>query len=436
MGFLDADASAISRLLCQVSEDPEDLVEGFFERREEVAWAPTEEAPAARVWREEGFSVRLVSDAGGWMVSRDGLDGGELIQAVRGTARRMAHGLRPPPKLRSAPWPGWDEEALRAFPAQVEGGIRRRHLAFPLSLAVRRHRRWLQVVGRELVCDPEAECFFSVQARLPGGSWGGLSPFIDAPDADRVAASLCDLFRARQAPPPPPGRGDLLLGGSAAAVLLHEAVAHALEVDVLAQSGDPEAAVGYRLGSQVLDVLDDPAAGPPGLRRRTDDEGVQVLRRWLLRRGLVEQPLADRCGARRSTVLSPGAGRRQSRHSAPGPRSLHLELLEGDKGPAQLASEVDDGLFAAEASRGWLDPLSGCFELRFPHGRRLRHGRLSERVGSFCLRGRLGEILGRAGAVGNDAVLAGAGWCAKGGQRLPVWSTSPSLLLVGVEVSP
>src|SRR6185369_8296645 len=133
---------------------------------------------------------------------------------------------------------------------------------------------------------------------------------------------------------------ELLLGASAAAVLLHEAVAHALEVDTLALTGDPAAAVGHRVGSDVLDLLDDPTGGPPGLRRRTDDEGMPVLRRWLLRRGVVEQPLADRRWARRSPTLHAGAGRRQSRHQAPVPRSLHLELLPGGEPLASLAATV------------------------------------------------------------------------------------------------
>ena len=65
------------------------------------------------------------------------------------------------------------------------------------------------------------------------------------------------------------------MGPSAAATFLHEAVAHALEVDTLAQSGDPEAAIGVALGSETLDILDDPMSGPVGLRRGTDRCFVQ-----------------------------------------------------------------------------------------------------------------------------------------------------------------
>jgi predicted Zn-dependent protease len=145
--------------------------------------------------------------------------------------------------------------------------------------------------------------------------------------------------------------------------------------------------------------------------------------------------LSDRRWARRSAALDPGACRRQSRHWPPVPRSLHLELLPGSDTLADLAGAVADGVYAAEASHGFLDPRSGLFELRFPYGRRLRRGRLEERVGSFRLRGSVGDLLARIASAGREVALAGAGWCAKGGQRLPVWSTTPGLLLRGVEVS-
>ena len=37
----------------------------------------------------------------------------------------------------------------------------------------------------------------------------------------------------------------------------------------------------------------DPGAAPEPVRRATDDEGRQVVRRWLLRAGVIEQPLRE-----------------------------------------------------------------------------------------------------------------------------------------------
>ena len=154
-------------------------------------------------------------------------------------------------------------------------------------------------------------------------------------------------------------------------MLLHEAVAHALEADTLILSGRPEAACGVSLGSPLLDVLDDPGIAPEGVARRFDDEGVPVVRRWLLRAGEVQEPLADLRFAAGSERLSPGAGRRADRHSPPVPRSTHLELLAGESGGDQLLGAARGGLLLPEAGSGRLDPVAGEFVLRFPYGRRI-----------------------------------------------------------------
>jgi len=182
-------------------------------------------------------------------------------------------------------------------------------------------------------------------------------------------------------------------------------------------------------------VLDDPTTAPEPVRRRSDDEGREVRRRWLLREGMVGEPLADATWAAGSEVLSDGACRRGGRHDPPGPRSTHLELVPGQLAEEELLAEADGGLWLGEAGRGALDPRSGTFRLDFPAGRRIRGGAPAEPTGPCRLAGTVAGLLSAVAGVGRDAVPAGAGWCAKGGQRMPVWATSPALRLDGVEVT-
>ena len=146
------------------------------------------------------------------------------------------------------------------------------------------------------------------------------------------------------------------------------------------------------------------------------------------------QALADRAWARGSATLMSGAARRQSRHLGPVPRSLHLELLAGKSSTTELAAQPEAGVFASEASRGRLDAETGEFFLEMPHGRLLANGQLGARVGPFGVRGRVGDLLEKIRGVGQQPAFGGAGWCAKGGRRMPVWSTTPALLIEGVEV--
>jgi predicted Zn-dependent protease len=388
------------------------------------------------VWREEGFAVRLAREGRTWLAARDAIEAKPFAEALRQAARAIPSATYPEPVLEMEPAGPVAAPELAEFPAALSRSVRAHHVGFPLRVTVRRHRRWVQVVGPRLVAAAESETFYSCAAESSWGRWGALLPNLDAAAAERVAGAVVSLFRARQAHPPAPCRGPAVLGPAAVAVLLHEAVAHALEADPLAQGGTPEAAVGVAMAAPSLAVLDDPAAAPEGVRRSTDDEGAPVVRRWLLRGGIVEQPLADALWARTSPVLLPGAGRRGTRHLPPGPRSSHLEILPGDAQEADLFTGSEEGLFLPEASRGALDPLSGEFVLHLPMARRFRRGALAGTVGPCVLRGRVADLLTRVVAVGSDARPAGAGWCAKGGQKLPVWATAPALRLEGVEISP
>jgi predicted Zn-dependent protease len=438
MPFSELDTAAVARTLSQIAEKPDDVVDAFFERREEAELPPEDEGPGLRVRREEGFAIRLSREGHTWLAARDNVDAKPFAEALRQVARALPSATYPEPAFRMPPFEPDPRMAaeLTGVPEALARAVRSHHVGFPSRLTVRRHRRWVQVVGPRLVAGQESETFYSLQAETTWGGHGAIHPRLDANAIEGFAASLVHLFRARQASSPEPYRGTAILAPAAVAVLLHEAVAHALEADVLAQGGNPEAAVGVPMAAASVDVLDDPAAAPTGVRRATDDEGSAVFRRWLLRGGVVEQPLADLLWARTSPVFVPGAGRRGTRHLPPGPRSSHLEMLHGEATDDDLLSDADGGLYLQEASRGALDPLSGEFRLHLPFARRIRRGALGDTVGPCVLRGRVADLLTRVAAVGREARPAGAGWCAKGGQKMPVWATAPPLRLEGVEIVP
>jgi predicted Zn-dependent protease len=441
MPFSELDTAAVARTLSQIAEKPDDVVDAFFERREEAELPPEDEGPGLRVRREEGFAIRLSREGHTWLASRDNVDAKPFAEALRQVARALPSATYPEPAFKMPPFepdphvPHIAAE-LVGIPEALSRAVRSHHVGFPFRLTVRRHRRWIQVVGPRLVAGQESETFYSLHAEATWGGHGAIYPRLDANAIEAFAASLVHLFRARQASSPETYRGTAILAPAAVAVLLHEAVAHALEADVLAQGGNPEAAVGVSMAAAAVDVLDDPAAAPTGVRRATDDEGSAVFRRWLLRGGVVEQPLADLLWARTSPVFVPGAGRRGTRHLPPGPRSTHLEMLHGDATDDDLLTDADGGLYLQEASRGALDPLSGEFRLHLPFARRIRRGSLGDTVGPCVLRGRVADLLTRVTAVGKEARPAGAGWCAKGGQKMPVWATAPTLRLEGVEIVP
>ena len=444
MPFSRLDSSGIARALSRIAERPTDLADAFFERTEVIELPPGDQVPGLRVWRESGLAIRLLRDGQTWLAGRDRIDSEVFSEALRRVARAMPRVRYPQPSLsregsvEALAHGRWSERAeapeVLEFPSAVDRALRARHLRFPVRLTVSRHRRWVRVVGTRLASATERESFYSVRVETPWARFGRLAGELTASAADEIARHLFNLHRARDAPPPSAFRGALVLGAPATAVLLHEAVAHALEADTLAQGGHPEAAIGIRMGSALLDVFDDPRGAPESVRRTADDEGFPVVRRCLLRAGVVEQPLADTEWARRSDVLVAGGGRRGNRHQPPGPRSTHLELVPGTRSLTDLLSGAEGGLYLPEAECGRLDPQTGEFALSFPFGRRIQHRAPGEPVGPCRLSGRVRDLLEKVDGVGSEAHSAGAGWCAKGGMKLPVWATCPELRLEDVEI--
>ncbi|MGB5161838.1 MAG: metallopeptidase TldD-related protein [Thermoanaerobaculia bacterium] len=429
------DATAVARCLSQMADHEDDLADAYFERLEEVEYPAADEEPGIRVRREEGFAIRLVRGGHTWLAARDQIAATEFGEALRQVARAQPSAPYPEPTLDRAPFPPLEDTSrLARFPTLVTRAIRRQLAAFPMRLRVRWHRRWIRVIGTQLAPEPQSESFYSCDADLPWGRFGVLTPDLSAATVERLATSLTTLFRAQEAPRVEPTTCRVVLGPHAAAVLLHEVVAHALETDTLMMGGRVESALGLQLGGPLLNVLDDPTNAPESVRRSSDDEGMIAARRWLLREGVVEQPLADLFSARHSKALMPGAARRGNRHRSPAPRSTHLELLPGESSMDDLFAEADGGLYFPEVSSGRLDPLSGRFTISLPYGKRIKAGSLGELLGPCRLRGTVSGLLSGIDAVGRDLESAGAGWCAKNGLKLPVWASSPAVRIGAAEV--
>ncbi len=421
--------------MSQIADRPADLADAFFERSEVIELPAGGEAPGFRVWRESGLAIRLLRDGRTWLAGRDRIDSEVFRDALRRVARAMPRVPYPQPQLTGEAWPELPVTEVLEFPSLVDRALRSRHISTPLRLTVCRHRRWVRIIGTQLASGTERESFYSLRAETPWTRFGRLFGALTSNAADEVAHHLFNLHRAREAAPPAVFRGVTVLGAPATAVLLHEAVAHALEADTLAQVGHPETAIGMSMGSDLLNVFDDPQSAPENVRRAADDEGFPVVRRCLLRAGVVEQPLADTAWARRSDVLVAGGGRRSNRHQPPGPRSTHLELVPGQHSLSDLLAGAEGGLYLPEAERGRLDPLTGDFVLHFPYGRRIQNHAPGPPVGPCSLHGNIRDLLAKVTGVGSQAQTAGAGWCAKGGMKLPVWATCPELRLEGVEIT-
>ena len=171
MPFSELDTAAVARTLSQIADQPEDVVDAFFERREETELPPEDEGPGLRVRREEGFAIRLSREGHTWLAARDVIDARPFAEALRQVARALPSATYPEPAFRLPPFEPDPRTApeLIGVPEALTRALRSHHVGFPARVTVRKHRRWLQVVGPRLVAGQESESFYSLQVET---AWG------------------------------------------------------------------------------------------------------------------------------------------------------------------------------------------------------------------------------------------------------------------------
>src|SRR4051794_1583873 len=114
MPFSRLDTAAVARSLSQIAEQPEDVVDAFFERREEVEVAPEGDPGSLRVWRGGGGGA----GPGGGGGPRAGVAGGGVRRAP---GARRAHLAGVAGRRRAA--------SLRRVAAPGGARLLRRHLS-------------------------------------------------------------------------------------------------------------------------------------------------------------------------------------------------------------------------------------------------------------------------------------------------------------------
>src|SRR2546428_2061901 len=115
----------------------------------------------------------------------------------------------------------------------------------------------------------------------------------------------------------PEGKMDLVAGPQVAGIASHESCGQPTEADRVlgreaSQAGKsfiPPDGIGMRVGSEVVNVVDDPTVEHAIAYYRTDDEGVKARRRYLYKEGRVTEFLQNRETAAVLPTRSNGASR-------------------------------------------------------------------------------------------------------------------------------
>jgi len=270
-----------------------------------------------------------------------------------------------------------------------------------------------------------------------GGGRYGLAPLMGTDHWKSVAREALRIATVNLgAEPAPAGVMDVVLGPGWPGILLHEAIGHGLEGDFNRKQTSAFAGLmGQRIAAPGVTVVDD---GTMPDRRGSisfDDEGTPSGRTVLIEDGILVGYMQDRQNARLMGVAPTGNGRRQSYAHAPMPRMTNTYMLGGDATPADVLSELKDGVYAVGFGGGQVDITNGKFVFSCTEAYRVKDGRVGAPVKGATLIGDGATALKHIRAIGNDMALdPGMGNCGKNGQWVPVGVGLPTILIGGLTV--
>jgi len=248
-----------------------------------------------------------------------------------------------------------------------------------------------------------------------------------AVDIALAAAGRADMMlSARRAPG---GRMPVVLSSTAGGTMVHEAIGHGLEAD-LVQSGISvyRGKIGQEVASRVVTVIDD--ATIPFARGSFpfDSEGVPGQKTLLVADGILKGYMYDRLTAMKDGCGSTGNGRRESYHAKPIVRMTNTLIAPGTTPPEEIIRTVPRGLFVRKMGGGQVNTVTGDFMFEVAEGYLLENGAIGEPVRGATLTGNGPEVLRNILMVGSDLGF-GIGTCGKDGQGVPVADAQPTLLI-------
>ncbi len=232
------------------------------------------------------------------------------------------------------------------------------------------------------------------------------------------------MLHAREAPS---GRMPVVLESDAGGTMIHEAVGHGLEADIVGENMSVYAgALGERIASETVSVVDDPTMPNRRGSYPFDDEGVISRRNVLIENGYLKGFMYDRLSALKQGAFTTGNGRRESYRHRPIPRMSNTYIAPSTLSPGEILTSTPSGLLVRKMGGGEVNTVNGDFVFEVAEGYLIQNGRQGDPVRGATLVGNGPKVLKNIDMVGNDLGFS-IGTCGKDGQGAPVSDAQPTL---------
>jgi len=270
--------------------------------------------------------------------------------------------------------------------------------------------------------------------RRPFSYLGGFECF-ESIDFKKLAEEMSEkLIELLHAPPLKAQKMTVVLSSAAGGTMIHEAVGHGLEADLVYESMSVyKDKLGQKVANEKITVVDDSTR--PKMRGSFyfDDEGTRSQNTVLIENGILKGYMFDKMYAKFAGRESTSNARRESFRFPPIVRMSNTYILPGNEDPEDIVASVDEGLFVVRMGGGQVNPTTGDFVFEVSEGYTIKNGKIGHMVRGATLIGNGPKVLEEIDMVGSDFGIE-VGTCGKGGQGVPVTDGEPTLRIPSIMV--
>ncbi len=251
--------------------------------------------------------------------------------------------------------------------------------------------------------------------------------------AEAAARRSVDLLSA---PPVTGGKYTVIVNPRLAGVFAHEAFGHLSESDLVYENERLKElmVLGKRLGSDILNIIDDGTISAQRGTHRYDDEGVKTGKNYLIKDGILVGRLHSRETAAKMGEQPTGNARAIGYQHQPIVRMTNTYIDKGDATFEDMIRDIKLGLYAIDMVGG--QTAMEMFTFSAACAYMVRDGKIAELVRDIVLTGNVFETLMNIDMISDKIEWPPVGGgCGKGGQSpLPVGLGGPHVRIQNVVV--
>uniref|UniRef100_A0A7C4UD93 TldD/PmbA family protein n=1 Tax=candidate division WOR-3 bacterium TaxID=2052148 RepID=A0A7C4UD93_UNCW3 len=247
-------------------------------------------------------------------------------------------------------------------------------------------------------------------------------------ELEKLCSVALELLGAKKIEP---GFYDCIVDPSVSGVIAHEAFGHGVEMDMFVKGrAKAKEYLLKRVGSDVVNIYDDPTIKGAFGSYFFDDQGTIAKRTHIVQNGIFKNGLTDLLSYTRLKTERSANGRRESFKRKVYARMSNTFFGKGDKKIEDMITNLENGVFIERVEGGMEDPKGWGMQVNALIARDVKGGKFTGKIFSpIIITGYVPDILMSITEC-SDSFELDSGGCGKGHKEIvPVSTGGPHLRL-------